>query len=61
MTGTLTVMPWLPLPELLMAASVQPAILASDAAAVSAIAYAMKWSPNSPELSFRMVLPTQSP
>ncbi len=38
MTGIVTVMPWLPLPELLMAGSVQPAILASDAAAVSDIA-----------------------
>ena len=34
----LTVMPWLPLPELLIAGKVHPAILASEAAAVNAMA-----------------------
>ena len=38
MTGMLTVIPWFPLPELLIAGNVHPAILASDAAAVRAIA-----------------------
>ena len=37
-TGMVTVIPWFPLPELLIAGSVHPAILASDAAAVMAMA-----------------------
>src|SRR5690554_4036230 len=36
-TGIVTVIPWFPLPELLIAGRVLPAILASEAAAVRAI------------------------
>ena len=60
MTGMLTVIPWFPLPELLIAGNVHPAILASEAAAVSAMAYETKSLPNT-STELLMVLPTFNP
>ena len=57
MTGMVTVMPWLPLPELMMTGMGQPLILASDPAA--ALAQARDFT-SCPQFS-RMVLPTRTP
>ena len=61
MTGMLAVMPWFPLPLLLMAGRVLPAIRASEAAAVRPMAKLRKSSPKTSCWFSRMVFPTFMP